>query len=214
MHSSINTIAIVEDDAGLRESLAGILREAAGWKITGAWPSAEAALPALIRQPPKVVLMDINLPGKSGIECVSKLKERHPDVLVMMLTVYDNSDNVFASLAAGASGYLLKRDIPARLLDAINDVAAGGAPMSSHIALQVVRFFHQQGQAKKDTDDLTNRERQILELLAQGSLYKEIASELAIAVETVNTHVRNIYSKLQVRSRTEAVVKFLQSKSR
>ena len=208
----MHTITIVEDDAGLRDSLALLIQGARGWKLTGTHPSAEAALPALTRHPPEVVLMDINLPGMSGIECVHRLKESVPQVLVLMVTVYDNSDQVFAALAAGASGYLLKRDVPSRLLDFLQDILNGGAPMSSHIARQVVRFFHNQGRAKKETDDLTARERQILEGLAQGSLYKEIASELNIGVETVNTHVRNIYAKLHVRNRTEAVLKFLQSR--
>lgn len=208
----MTTLAIVEDDAGLRDSLASLIAGAQGWKLTGAYESAEAALPALTKQPPALVLMDINLPGMSGIECVHRLKEKVQDLLVLMVTVYDNSDQVFAALAAGACGYLLKRDIPLRLVDSLNDALAGGSPMSSHIARQVVRFFHNQGRARKETDDLTAREKQILELLAQGSLYKEIASELGIGTETVNTHIRNIYAKLHVRSRTEAVIKFLQSR--
>jgi DNA-binding NarL/FixJ family response regulator len=208
----MHTIALVEDDPGLRDTLTQLIAGTRGWKITGAYPSAEAALPALKRQPPHVVLMDINLPGISGIECVQQIKKTHPDLLVLMLTVYDNSDQVFAALAAGACGYLLKRDIPHKLLPALDDALTGGSPMSSHIARQVVRFFHTQGRAKKETDDLTPRERQILELLAQGSLYKEIASDLGIGTETVNTHIRNIYAKLHVRSRTEAVVKFLAAK--
>jgi len=207
-----NTLAIVEDDAGLRDSLARLIAGARGWKLIGSYESAESAVPALTRQVPNLVLMDINLPGMSGIECVQRLKEKLPDLLVLMVTVYDNSDQVFAALAAGACGYLLKRDIPLRLVDSLNDALDGGSPMSSHIARQVVRFFHTQGKARKETDDLTGREKQILELLAQGSLYKEIASELGIGTETVNTHIRNIYSKLHVRSRTEAVIKFLQSR--
>lgn len=207
------TIAIVDDDSGLRADLTRLLTGAPGWTLTGAYSTAETALSAFLRQPPDVVLMDINLPGMSGIDCVTRLKERAPHVQVLMVTIYDNSDQVFAALAAGASGYLLKRDAPAKLIESLEDMLNGGAPMSSHIARQVVRFFHRQGQARKETSDLTTRERQILERLAQGALYKEIASELGIGLETVNTHIRNIYSKLQVRSRTEAVVKFLQSRA-
>ena len=207
-----HTIAIVEDDRSLRSSLELLIAGDPAWRLTGAYASAEAALPALLREAPEMVLMDINLPGMSGIECVLRLKERQPEVLVLMVTVYETGDQVFAALSAGASGYLLKRDVPVRLISFLQEILAGGAPMSSHIALQVVRFFHQQGKAKKDTEELTPRERQILEQLAQGALYKEIASDLKIGVETVNTHIRNIYSKLHVRSRTEAVIKYLQSK--
>ena len=208
----MNTLAIVEDDAGLRDSLTRLIAGAEGWKVTGVYATAEAALPAILRQPPNLVLMDINLPGMSGIECVQRLKEKQPELLVLMVTVYDNSDQVFAALAAGACGYLLKRDIPVKLVDSLSDALQGGSPMSSHIARQVVKFFHHQGQARKETDDLTTREKQILELLAQGSLYKEIAAELGIGTETVNTHIRNIYAKLHVRSRTEAVIKFLKGR--
>ena len=210
--SKPHSIAIVEDDPSHRISLELLIEGDRDWRLTGSWSSAEAALPTLLRQPPEVVLMDINLPGMSGIECVHRLKERRPEAHVLMVTVYDNSDQVFAALSAGASGYLVKRDVPVRLIGFLLEILDGGAPMSSHIALQVVRFFHQQGKAKKETDELTGRERQILEMLAQGSFYKEIASGLKIGVETVNTHIRNIYAKLHVRSRTEAVIKYLQSR--
>jgi DNA-binding NarL/FixJ family response regulator len=207
-----HTVAIVEDDEVLRQSLKSLVDGGAGWRLTGTWPSAEEALPALVQAPPEVVLMDINLPGASGIECVSRLKQRCPQVQVLMVTIYDNSDQVFAALAAGASGYLLKRDIPGRLLECLHEVLDGGSPMSSRIARQVVCFFQERGQAKRETDDLTSREQQILERLAQGALYKEIAGELSIARETVNSHVRSIYGKLHVRSRTEAVIKFLKGR--
>lgn len=206
------TIAIVEDDADLRRSMMLLLRASGKWRVTCEHGRAEDALPVLLRHPPDIVLMDINLPGMSGIDCVRQLKAARPDALVLMVTVYESSDQVFAALAAGASGYLLKRDAPERLLPFLEEIMAGGAPMSSHIARQVVRFFHQpQKAAAPEKADLTARERQILELLATGALYKEIAADLGIGVETVNTHIRSIYSKLHVRSRTEAVLKFLQN---
>lgn len=203
-----HTIAIVEDDA----SLSGILTEivaASPWHLTGTFPSAEAALEGLAAACPEVVLMDIQLPGMSGIECVPKLKVLHPEVLVLMVTVYDNNERIFDALAAGASGYLLKRDAPGKLLEALDDLLAGGSPMSGAIARKVVQHFQKEPPARNKDLNLTPRETQILELLVKGNLYKEIAWELGIGFETVRSHIDNIYKKLQVRTRTEAVVKFL-----
>lgn len=170
--------------------------------------NAEEALTGLATDCPGMVLMDIQLPGMSGIECVAKLKALHPTVLVLMVTVYENSERIFDALAAGASGYLLKRDAPAKLLEALEDLLAGGSPMSSAIARKVVQHFQKEPPRNKDLN-LTPRETQILEQLAKGSLYNEIAWDLGIGFETVRSHIDNIYTKLHVRTRTEAVVKFL-----
>lgn len=203
------TVALVEDDAALRETLADILSASASWRLVASYPDAESALAALKDGCPDVVLMDIQLPGLSGIGCVAKLKEMHPAAQVMMVTVYDNNDRIFDALAAGASGYLLKRDAPAKLLEALDDLLAGGSPMSSAIARKVVQRFQTAPPSKNDDHNLTPREKQILEQLVKGGLYKEIAWELGIGVETVRTHLHNIYAKLHVRTRTEAVVKYL-----
>jgi DNA-binding NarL/FixJ family response regulator len=209
MTQPTQTIAVVEDDQVLRDALSAILLASPHWRLRGTYPSAEAALPALRAAPPDVVLMDIQLPGMSGIECVAALKQTHPAVQVLMVTVYDNNDRIFQALAAGADGYLLKRDAPGRLLDALADLRTGGSPMSGSIARKVVQFFQQAPPPANQDHNLTPRERQILERLVQGCLYKEIADQLDIGVETVRTHLHNIYRKLQVRTRTEAVVKFL-----
>jgi DNA-binding NarL/FixJ family response regulator len=208
-----HTVAVVEDDTALRETLCEVLSEADGWQLAGSYASAEEAIPGIEKSPPRIVLMDIQLPGMSGIECVRKLKARTPDLLVLMVTVYDNSDRVFEALAAGASGYLLKRDAPAKLLSALEDVVAGGAPMSSAIARKVVQHFQKEAPPAEEDLRLTQREKQTLDLLIDGFLYKEIAHELGIGVETVRFHLQNIYKKLHVRTRTEAVVKYLRKRS-
>ena len=208
MSENPHTIAIVEDDASLREILTEIVN-ASSWKLVTTYSNAESALEGFAKSCPEVVLMDIQLPGMSGIECVAKLKELHPAVLVLMVTVYDNSERIFDALAAGASGYLLKRDAPAKLLEALDDLLAGGSPMSSAIARKVVQHFHKEPVSRNKDLNLTPRETQILEQLAKGSLYKEIAWDLGIGFETVRSHIDNIYTKLHVRTRTEAVVKFL-----
>lgn len=207
--SKPHTVALVEDDAALRETLADILSASPTWQLVASYPAAEPALEAMKDGCPEVVLMDIQLPGMSGIECVAKLKERHPAAQVLMVTVYDNNDRIFDALAAGASGYLLKRDAPAKLLESLDDLLSGGSPMSSAIARKVVQKFQTAPPSKNEDHNLTPREKQILEELVKGSLYKEIAWELGIGVETVRTHLHNIYAKLHVRTRTEAVVKYL-----
>src|SRR5437899_4423425 len=158
---------------------------------------------------PDVALVDINLPGMSGIECVAKLKVRLPGLRVLMLTTYEESDLIFNSLRAGASGYLLKKMLPAELIRAVEEVHAGGAPMSMQIARKVVDYFHAAPPAASDVDKLTPREQEVLTLLAKGCLYKEISNRLGISVTTVRTHLKHIYEKLHVQSRTEAAVKFL-----
>ncbi len=209
MSEPVHTIALVEDDSALRETLTELLSTSLRWKLSGSYQNAVEALPRLLEEPPEVVLMDIQMPGMSGIECVAKLKASCPNLLVLMVTVYDHNDRVFEALAAGASGYLLKRDAPTRLLEALDDVLTGGSPMSSAIARKVVQFFHKEPVSPNRDLHLTPRETQILELLVKGSLYKEIAWELNIGMETVRTHLHNIYTKLHVRTRTEAVVKYL-----
>lgn len=209
MPDATHSIAIVEDDSALRETLIEILGTSPSWELAGAYPNAEEALPSLVAKPPEVVLMDIQMPGMSGIECVAKLKAACPGIHVLMVTVYDNNDQVFEALAAGASGYLLKRDVAAKLIESLTDVLSGGSPMSSAIARKVVQFFHKEPAPPNRDLHLTPRETQILDQLVKGSLYKEIAWELNIGMETVRTHLHNIYTKMHVRTRTEAVVKYL-----
>lgn len=209
MNSPVHAISIVEDDPSLGAILVEIIQSSPDWNLLHHYASAELALEGMASSAPQVVLMDIQLPGMSGIECVGKLKALHPEVLVLMVTVYDNNERIFDALAAGASGYLLKRDIPSKLMEALEDLLAGGSPMSSAIARKVVQHFQKGPPAKNEDHNLTPREKQILEQLAKGSLYKEIAWDLGIGFETVRSHIDNIYKKLHVRTRTEAVVKYL-----
>ncbi len=171
--------------------------------------SAEAALAGLPNDRPDVVLMDINLPGINGVECVRRLKQVLPDTLAVMLTAYEDTENIFNALAAGASGYLLKRAPRAELLEAIREVRGGGSPMTPHIARLVVQSFQKAAPSSPATENLSAREQEVLDCLSQGFLYKEIAEKLGISYETVHTYIRRIYEKLQVRTRTEAVAKFL-----
>lgn len=210
MSTNPRRLAIVEDESELRRTIADILSDDDTWVVTGSYPNAELAVPALIADPPDVILMDIQLPAMSGIECAAVMKAAQPEVQILMLTVYDNSERVFSALAAGASGYLLKRDVPTRLLESISEVLAGGSPISSSIARKVFQHFMKEVPTLPGEDfKLSPREKQILDLLAKGQLYKEIASHLEIGTETVRFHLRNIYKKLHVRTRTEAVVKYL-----
>ncbi len=202
-------VAIVEDDPRIRESLTVLLQGVESFRCVGSHGSAEEALCAIPAEKPDVVLMDINLPNMSGIDCVSKLKAKLPAVQILMLTVYDDSEMIFRALTEGASGYIVKRTAPDKLLEAIREAHQGGSPMSPHIARKVVQYFHHLGPAKHEIKDLTDREREVLEHLAKGYLYKEIADALGIGVETVRRHLSNIYSKLHVHTRTEAAVKYL-----
>jgi len=203
------TVSIVEDSDQLRGTLARVLNRAEGFRCLSQYPSAEAALEGIPKDRPNVVLMDINLPGMNGVECVQKLKQIVPETLVVMLTVYEDTENIFNALAAGASGYLLKRTTSAELLAAIQDVQKGGSPMTTHIARKVVQSFQKAGPSTQATENLSQREQEVLDCLSQGFLYKEIAEKLGISYETVHTYIRRIYEKLQVRTRTEAVAKFL-----
>lgn len=203
------TVSIVEDNEQLRETLARVINRAEGFRCLSQYATAEAALETLPKDRPDVVLMDINLPGMNGVECVRQLKLAAPQILVVMLTVYEDTENIFNALAAGAAGYLLKRTKTAELLEAIREVRRGGSPMTTHIARKVTQSFHKAGPSPQATENLSQREQEVLDLLSHGHLYKEIADKLGISYETVHTYVRRIYEKLQVRTRTEAVAKFL-----
>lgn len=204
------TVSIVEDSEQVRDTLSRLLNRADGFSCLSQYANAEAALEGLPGEKPEVVLMDINLPGINGVECVRRLKEVAPDLQVMMLTAYEDTENIFAALAAGASGYLLKRTPRAELLEAIKEVKRGGSPMSTHIARKVVQSFRAPTAAPPPAEhNLSTREQEVLDCLSQGFLYKEIAEKLGISYETVHTYIRRIYEKLQVRTRTEAVAKFL-----
>ena len=203
------TVSIVEDDRITRESLQKLLSLAEDIICLKTYPDAESAIADVPRDPPQVLLVDINLPCKSGIECVAAIKAKLPALQVLMLTTYDDSENVFDSLRAGASGYLLKRNHSSEIISAIRDVQEGGSPMSMQIARKVVTFFHSQTKAATPMAALTARENEILVLLAKGQQYKEIADQLEISTSTVRAHLHTIYGKLHVQSRTEAVVKYL-----
>jgi DNA-binding NarL/FixJ family response regulator len=211
MHSAAIQLAVIEDDLGLREHLKQWAERHAGLKCIGTFATAEEAILALRSCRPDVWLVDINLPGQSGIAFVSQLCRSESQAKVLMLTAYEDSERIFEALKAGATGYLLKRHAAKQLLPAIQQLHQGGAPMSPEIARQVVAHFHQNGKQESTLDTLTPRERVILDSLSKGYPYKEIASSLDISLDTVRTHLRRIYEKLHVHSRTEAVVKYLRS---
>lgn len=202
-------VALVEDNAKLRHQLESLIGNAPGFACVGAIANAEAALTGLPPIAPDVVLMDIQLPRMSGVECVARLRALLPDTKVVMLTAYDDSDHIFQALENGANGYLLKRTPPDELLRSIADVHTGGAPMNSHIARLVVQSFHRRGPSPRQTENLTPREEEVLRLVSQGFINKEIADQLGISLETVRQHLKNCYARLHVRSRTEAALKFL-----
>ncbi|HEX4263973.1 MAG TPA: response regulator transcription factor [Verrucomicrobiae bacterium] len=204
------SVSIIDDEKELRESITTFINGSPGFRCVSAYGSADVALQHLPEDKPDVVLMDINMPGMGGIECVERLKKIMPDVLVVMLTVYEDTDQIFRALAAGATGYLLKRLSPTKLLQAIREVHAGGSPMSNSIARKVVASFQK---AKTVTSEkqphLSPREQAVLECLAKGLTYKQIADQLEISIDTIRTHLRRVYEKLHVQSRTEAVAKYL-----
>ncbi len=203
-------IAIIEDDPSLSRIFSSWVRRAPELQLVGEHPDAESALASLSTEAPDVVLADINLPGLNGIECVRRLKQQLPDTQFLMLTVYEDAEKIFSALEAGASGYLLKRTTEPELIAAIGDLRNGGSPMTSAIARKVVQFFHRRSTVRggSEATPLSPREREILELLARGYLYKEIADQLKISVPTVNHHIRNMYEKLHVHSRSQAVAKY------
>jgi len=203
-------VAIVEDIDDIREGLASFINSAEGFRCVAAYPCAEAALKELPDLEPDVVLMDIELPGMSGIECIQRLKAEHSPMQIMILTIYEDDDKIYNSLVAGATGYILKKTPPAKLLEAIQDLQDGGSPMSPQIARKVVQAFQQMRKPTKETEALSKREQEVLSYLVKGLAYKEIADKLYLSVETVRTHLRNIYEKLHVRNRSEAMLKYLQ----
>jgi DNA-binding NarL/FixJ family response regulator len=209
MKTKTISVAVVEDDKGIRQSLEWLLKSTPEFTCVGACESAEEALRVLPKVAPEVILMDINLPNLSGIECTARMKELLPAVQVVMITVYGDSEKVFNALRAGASGYILKRATPERILEAIREVQAGGVPMSSEIARKVLGTFREASPASEEEQNLSRREREVLELLSQGGSNKEIADKLSVSIETVTWHLKHIYSKLHVQSRTQAALKFL-----
>jgi DNA-binding NarL/FixJ family response regulator len=201
-------VSLVEDHEDVRDNIAGYLNAADGFKCVSSYPSGEEALARLPADAPDVVLMDINLGGISGIDCVRQLKPLLPKSQIVMLTVFEDADLIFSALAAGASGYLLKRMPPAQLLEAILEVHGGGAPMSASIARKVVQSF-QSGRSPGEQDaELSTREREVLNGLAEGYVYKQIADQLGVSIHTLRNYIRRIYEKLHVHTRSQAVAKY------
>jgi DNA-binding NarL/FixJ family response regulator len=205
----IITVSIVDDEADLRQHIAGYLAAAGNIRCISAYASAEEALEHLPRDKPNVVLMDINLGGMDGVECVRQLTPLMPESQILMLTVFEDTEQIFRALAAGASGYLLKRLSPKKLLEAIQEVRDGGSPMSAPIARKVVQSFKTVSKRGDESVDLSPRERSVLDGLAGGLAYKQIADQLGVSIHTVRNYIRRIYEKLHVCTRTEAVAKFL-----
>jgi DNA-binding NarL/FixJ family response regulator len=203
------SVCIIDDEKELRESIATFINGSPGFRCVSAYGSADVALQRVPTDKPDVVLMDINMPGMNGIECVERLKSSMPDVQIVMLTVYEDTDQIFRALAAGATGYLLKRSSPSKLLQAIREVQAGGSPMSNSIARKVVASFQKAKKTGEKQPHLSPREQAVLECLAKGLTYKQIADQLEISIDTIRTHLRRVYEKLHVQSRTEAVAKYL-----
>jgi len=206
-------VAIIEDNSTVRESLQTIVNTASGCQCVGAWGTAEEGLRMLGKQDADVVLMDIQLPSMSGVECTAHLKEQSPGAQIIMVTVYEDPDRIFQALRAGACGYLLKRSTPDQIVAAIRDVHQGGAPMSSEIARKVIAQFREPVETAAEVDNLSGREREVLELVAQGMNNKEIAGRLGVSVDAVRWHLKHIYLKLHVHSRTQAALKFRAGKS-
>jgi len=204
-------ISIIEDDAPLRRIFTSWVRRAPDLQLVGEYRDAETALEGMATDKPDVVLADINLPGMNGIECVRRLKKQLPQTQFMMLTVYEDAEKIFSALEAGAMGYLLKRTTEVELQAAIADIRQGGSPMTSAIARKVVQSFQRRSDQRGagEAAQLSPREKEILDLLTRGYLYKEIADKLQISVPTVNHHIRNMYEKLHVHSRAQAVAKVL-----
>ena len=208
MSRAKKTVVLVEDDIRLQRQIIEILAQPADIECLYAVSSAEEALKEIPVRPPDVILMDINLPGKSGVECIPELKRKLPQLEIVMLTAYEEEDNIFRALKAGASGYLIKSSTPEEIFDAIRDVQSGGAPFSSHIARKVVQYFRGEKKIEDENEKLSAREREVLDMLAGGFIYKEVADKMNITVETVRTYVKRICVKLHVRSKVEAIIKY------
>lgn len=202
-------IGIVEDDRDLREALCMMIQFTEHYELAGSFENAEKALQFLPKTEPDAILMDINLPGEDGIHCVNKLKSINPDYLVLMCTSYEDDEKIFKSLEVGASGYILKTEGPAKIINALDELFEGGSPMSSSIARKVVASFSKMESQNRLTESLTAREKEILELLAKGQMNKEVANQLDISTGTVRKHIQNIYEKLHVNTRVEAVNLYL-----
>ena len=202
-------VSIVEDDPEIREQLSNLISNSSGLTLASQHSEAQNAIDVIPNSGAEVVLMDINLPGMSGIDGARALKQKAPALQIVMLTVYEDSELIFESLKAGASGYLLKRTSGPKLIEALREVRAGGSPMSSQIARKVVQYFNESGRRSPELEQLTQRERTVLDSLARGQLYKQIADELAMSLDTVRSHLQHIYQKLHVHTRTDAVVKYL-----
>ncbi len=205
----MTTVSIVDDDQALRADIADYLRATQKFRCVSSYPSGEEAVEHLPADRPEIVLMDINLGAMSGIDCVRALKPQMPQALFVMLTVFEHPDKIFSALAAGASGYLLKRQHPAKLLEALNEVLEGGAPMSAPIARKVVASFLGKSVSQTDNENLSTREKEVLDCLAKGYPYKQIAEYMGISIHTIRSYIRRIYEKLHVQSRTDAVVWYL-----
>jgi DNA-binding NarL/FixJ family response regulator len=204
--------AIIEDQRDIREGLAMLINGSAGYRCTGSFRSVEEALEKISRDLPDVVLSDIGLPGMDGIEGIRILKERHPQLLLLMLTVYDDDERIFDALCAGACGYLLKRTSPTRLLESLKEAIDGGAPMSPEVARRVITLFREIRPPERAEYDLTPHEKRLLKLLVEGHNYTTSAAELNVSFNTIKFHVRHIYEKLQVHSKSEAVSKALRQR--
>lgn len=205
-------IAIVEDNKTTREGLETIVNLSPDFRCVCTCSTAEQALKELPKHEPELVLMDIQLPNMSGVDCLAQLKELLPQVKAIMVTVYEDPDRIFRALRAGASGYLLKRSTPEEVLNAMREVQQGGGAMSGEIARKVIGYFREQNTAKAEVDELTPREREVLELVVHGLSNKEIAERLSVTVDAVRWHLKHIYTKLHVHSRTEAALKFRPAK--
>ncbi len=202
-------VAIVEDERDIRECLTFLINGTDGFECSGSYRSMEEALDSIAHKLPDVVLSDIGLPGMNGVEGIRILKQRHPDLLILMLTIYDDDERIFDAMCAGASGYLLKKTPPAKLLESLKEAVAGGAPMSPEVARRVITLFREIRPPDRADYQLTPHETRLLKLFVEGHIYKTAAVELGVSVNTVNFHVRNIYEKLQVHTRSEAVAKAL-----
>jgi DNA-binding NarL/FixJ family response regulator len=210
LNQGMITVSIVDDENKLRQSIETFINGSPGFRCVSAYGSAEAAVKGLVAERPDVVLMDIHMAGMNGIECVARLKELVPEIQIVMLTVYEDTEQIFKALEAGASGYLLKRLNPDKLLEAIREVHEGGSPMSDSIARKVVASFQKAGRSgAEQAAALSPREQMVLNCLAKGLAYKQIADQLGISVTTIRTYLRRIYEKLHVQSRTEAVARYL-----
>src|SRR6516164_620925 len=202
-------VALVEDNDDLRMSMKSLLNRSARLRVVADYPDAESALADMARHKPEVVLMDVKLPKMDGVECVRLLKGLLPNVLIIMLTIHDDNDSLFNSILAGADGFLLKDTVPSRLVAAIEEVRNGGSPMTPQIARRIVQRFRKSDAAPHTMENLTPREQEVLEQLALGNRYKEISDKLGISLDGIRFHIRGVYNKLHVHSRTEAVLKYL-----